>query len=134
MSDDGPGLGGHLDLYRRLVGARIRSQMQYKVSFALSFISAFAANIVDFAAIAVLFGRIPHLAGWSLGEVGLLYGMASISFATAELIASALDDFDTRILQGTFDRVLTRPLGAFFQVLAEDLGLKRLGRISQGVV
>jgi ABC-2 type transport system permease protein len=128
------GLTGHLGLYGRLVGAHIRSQMQYKVSFGLSFLSAFGANIIDFAAIAVLFGRIPHLAGWSLGEVGLIYGMAAVSFATAELIGSALDNFDTRIVQGTFDRVLTRPLGAFFQILAEDLGLKRLGRIGQGAL
>src|SRR5688500_19612482 len=94
--------------------------MQYKVSFVLSFLSAFGANIIDFAAIAVLFGRIPHLAGWSLGEVGLLYGMAAVSFSTAELIGSAMENFDARIVQGTFDRLLTRHLEAFFLVETAD--------------
>ncbi len=34
--------------------------------------------------------------------------------------------------QGSFDGVLTRPLGGFFQVLASEFQLQRLGRIFQG--
>jgi ABC-2 type transport system permease protein len=123
-----------IDVYRRLVSAHTRSQMQYKVSFILVALGGFAANLTEFAALYVLLGRIPHLAGWSLGEVALLYGMSAVSFALAEMVAAGFDDFQVRIVQGTFDRVLTRPRGAFFQTLAEDLALRRLGRACQGVV
>jgi ABC-2 type transport system permease protein len=122
-----------ITLYCRLVWARIRGEMQYKVSFLLRTIGSFGVTIIDFAAIAVLFSRIPHLSGWSLLEVALLYGLASTCFATAELFAAALDDFDTFIVQGTFDRVLARPLGALFQTMTEEMSLRRLGRVAQGL-
>jgi ABC-2 type transport system permease protein len=120
-------------LYWKLVGARVRGQIQYRVSFVLTCLGSASITFIEFGALALLFARVPRIAGWSLWEVALLYALAETCFATAELIGSALDDFQVRIGEGTFDRVLTRPLGAFFQVLAEDLALRRLGRVAQGV-
>ncbi|MBV9168592.1 MAG: ABC-2 family transporter protein [Chloroflexi bacterium] len=123
-----------LNVYLRLVGAQLRAQMQYKVSFSLSLLGSFLVNIVEFGAILVLFTRIPALAGWSLPEIALLYGMSGTAFATAELFASALDDFQLHIVRGTFDRVLVRPRGALMQVITEDVALRRIGRVAQGLV
>jgi ABC-2 type transport system permease protein len=119
-------------LYARLITARFRSQMQYRMSFVLALLGSVASTAIEFAAIVVLFSRIQTLAGWTLWEVALLYALSETSFASAELVGSALDDFQVRIAQGTFDRVLTRPRGAFFQVMCEDLALRRLGRVVQG--
>lgn len=121
-------------LYWRLVGASARGQMQYKASFLLATAGVFAANLFDFGALLVLYHRIPHLAGWSLGEVALLWGMSAVSFALADTIASGFDLVPAMIRQGDFDRLLTRPLGAFFQTIAAKLTLRRLGRIAQGLV
>jgi ABC-2 type transport system permease protein len=121
-----------LRLYFTLISARVRGQMQYRTSFMLSAIGSALVTIVEFGAILVLFSRVPRIAGWTLWEAALLYALAETCFSTAEFVASALDDFQRRIAEGTFDRVLTRPLGAFFQVLAEDLALRRLGRVFQG--
>ena len=123
-----------LRLYLHLIAARFRGQMQYRVSFSLTLLSSFLITVIEFAGVLVLFGRVRVLAGWTLWEVGLLYAIAETSFASAELVASALDDFQERIVHGTFDRILTRPLGAFFQLLAEDVPLRRLGRVAQGVI
>lgn len=123
-----------LRLYVTLVSARVRGQMQYRVSFGLAAVSSAVVTIIEFGAVLVLFSRVPRIAGWSLWEVGLLYALAETSFSTAEFFASALDDFQLRISQGTFDRVLTRPLGTFFQMLAEDIALRRLGRVLQGLL
>lgn len=123
-----------LGLYVTLVGARVRGQMQYRVSFGLAVVSQAALTIIEFGTVVVLFSRVPRIAGWSLWETALLYALAETSFSTAEFFGSALDDFQQRISQGTFDRVLTRPLGTFFQVLAEELALRRLGRVIQGVL
>jgi ABC-2 type transport system permease protein len=121
-------------LYLHLVGARVRGQMQYRTSFALSVLGMGLVTIIEFGAVVILFGRVPRILGWSLCEVALLYALAETSFSSAEVVGSALDDFHLRIAQGTFDRVLTRPRGAFFQVLAEDLALRRLGRVAQGAL
>src|SRR5438105_3012546 len=108
--------------------------MQYKVSFLLALFGSFFINVIEFGVVVVLFTRIPDLAGWSLAEIALLYGLSGTCFAMAEIIAAALDNFQEHIVRGTFDRVLVRPRGALFQVLAEDFALRRIGRIGQGVL
>ena len=96
-------------LYWRLVGASTRAQMQYKTSFILATVGTFAANIVEFGAVLVLYGRIPDLAGWTFGEVAMLWGMSAISFAIADMFATGFDLLPDSIRLGTFDRVLIRP-------------------------
>jgi ABC-2 type transport system permease protein len=123
-----------LELYGRLIGAQLRGQMQYKASFLLALLGSFLVNLAEFGVVLVLFARIPQLAGWSLPEVALLYGLSGLAFATAELFCAALDSFQVHIVRGTFDRVLVRPRGALFQVLSEDFALRRLGRVLQGAL
>ncbi len=134
MAADRPTPKQYLDLYWRLVSARIRSQMQYRLSFLADVLSTFLGTFVEFGAIAIFYLNFPSIGGWTLGEVALLYGMSAISFASAELLVSGFDSFPLVIRGGEFDRVLVRPLGAFFQVLASEFALRRLGRFSQGVV
>jgi ABC-2 type transport system permease protein len=123
-----------LALYFRLVGAQLRAQMQYKVSFGLAVAGSFLSALTEFGAVVVLFSRLPLVAGWSIGEVALLYGVAGVCFAVAELFAAALDDFQVHIVLGTFDRVLVRPRGALLQVIAEDVAVRRIGRVSQAAL
>jgi ABC-2 type transport system permease protein len=123
-----------LGLYVRLIGAQLRSQMQYKVSFSLALVGSFMSCVIEFGVLVVLFSRIPLLAGWSFAEVALLYGISGICFRTAEIFAAAMDDFQVHIVLGTFDRVLVRPRGALFQVMSEDFALRRVGGIAQASI
>jgi ABC-2 type transport system permease protein len=123
-----------LDLWRRLVGAYARSEMQYRVAFVLRVIGTFSVTIVDFAGVAVVLNRVPHLAGWTLPEIALLYGMSAVCFSLAEMLAGSLDFFDELIQAGTFDRLLIRPMGVLMQTMAEGFSLRRLGRASQGAL
>lgn len=122
-----------LALYLRLVGARVRSQMQYKFSFAVLTLMGVVNMAVDFIMVLVIFGRIPSLGGWALSDVALLYGMAYTSFSLAEGFARGFDSFSRQVREGTFDRVLTRPLGAFFQVLASEFPLWKFGKVFSGL-
>ena len=123
-----------IGLYWRLAGANARSEMQYRTSFVLRVLGSFLLTITDFAGVAVVLSRVPHLAGWTLAEVGLLYGMSSISFSLAEMLAGSLDFFDETIRLGTFDQLLVRPMGLLFQSATHGFSLRRLGRVAQGVV
>ena len=71
----------HLHLYRRLVGAQIRSQMQYRTSFIVDFVAAFFGNLLDFAAVAVFFTRFPAVGRWGVGWVWLVLGVSRGWFA-----------------------------------------------------
>ena len=122
-------------LYLRLIGIHVRANMQYKASFLLQTAGSFGFLLLEFAVIVVLFQRFPHLAGWSLAEVALLYGIASAAFGLSELLCGALNTglFAEVIVRGDFDRVLTRPVSALLQVVAGEFSLRRLGRIAQGL-
>ncbi len=56
---------GELTVYRRLVGARIRADLQYRTSFFLFLISQTLVAGLDLAVIAVLFTQVDSIAGWS---------------------------------------------------------------------
>ena len=123
-----------LVLYRRLLAAQLRSQLQYRVSFALDVTGAFLIAFLDFLAVLVLFHNVPRLGAWSVSEVAFLYASSSISFALTDLALGHLDLFPQKIRDGNFDIVLVRPRGTLFQVIASDIALRRLGKAAQGVV
>jgi ABC-2 type transport system permease protein len=121
-------------LYFRLVGARLRSQLQYRTSLALETAAQFVIGLLDFAAILVLFHNVPALGGWSVAEVALLYGMSGVAFALADLAIGHLDRLSQLIREGTFDLVLVRPRATLFQVVTSDFELRRLGKAGQALV
>ena len=123
-----------LSLYFHFVKVRIKSEMEYRISFLMSIASHFAVSFLDFLTIALLFSRFRELPDWSMWEVALLYGMVNTSFALAEMIGRGFDVFPSLVLHGGFDNMLTRPLGTFYQVFAHQFQMRRLGRMSQGLV
>jgi ABC-2 type transport system permease protein len=124
-------MGDGLSFYRALLGAQVRSQLQYRVSFALQALGQALATFIEFIALLLLFNRFPTLAGWSLGEVAFLYGLGGIAFGISDMICGGFDRLSITIRTGAFDRVLTRPVGTFLQVLASDFEIRRLGTITQ---
>ena len=124
----------YLKLYFNLISAILRSQMQYRASFIMQIISQFIVTFTDFIAIMFIFGKFSDIKGWSLWEVGLLYGMTSVSFAISEMTARGFDMFSRMIRLGDFDRVLLRPAGVFIQLMTADFDLRKLGRILQGLL
>jgi ABC-2 type transport system permease protein len=120
-------------LYRRLVGAHVRSQLQYRLSFALNFLGVGLITLLDFIAILIIFEQVPALGGWTVEEVALLYGIAGVAFGLADLAIGHLDLFPNMIREGTFDQILVRPLPSLFQVVASDFALRRLGKIAQSL-
>jgi ABC-2 type transport system permease protein len=123
-----------LAIYRRLVGARIRSQLQYRLSFWLNLVGTALITFLDFATILVLFHQVDALGEWTVAEVGVLYGISCVSFALADMIFGYLDQLPQMIRMGEFDQVLVRPVGSLLQVIATDFALRRLGKLAQGLI
>lgn len=119
-------------LWRRLVGAQVRSQLQYRVSFALDLTGAFLISFIDFLAVLVIFHNVSALGTWNVHEVALLYALSTVSFAFTDLLIGHLDLFPQKIRDGNFDILLVRPRGTLFQVIAADFQLRRLGKAIQG--
>lgn len=124
----------HLRVYYLLVAANTRSRLQYRFSTVAELIGFFITTFSEFFVTLIVFSRIDALAGWSLGEVALLYALSSMAFALAELVGGGFDNFAPLIRTGKFDTLLVRPISDFVQVLASDFVLRRLSRFAQGAI
>ena len=125
---------GELAIYRKLIGARIRADLQYRTSFFLFLFSQTLVAGLDLAVIAVLFTQVDSIAGWSVTEVALLYAVASLGFGLADLFISEVELASRHIKAGTFDLFLLRPAGALVQLCAAEFAPRRLGRSIQPLV
>ncbi len=123
-----------LDLYRRLIGVQIRSQLQYRVSFLVDLIGQTMATGIWFLSLALILQRFESIGGWTLGEVAFLYGTVETAFGMMDLLFSGFDPpfFGQQVRRGSFDQLLLRPVNITLQVLGGEFVLRRLGRILQG--
>jgi ABC-2 type transport system permease protein len=125
----------NLSIYGRLIAIQIRSQMQYRVAFALDVLATFITMLLFFVSLALVFERFGDVAGWTLGEVAFLWGLVEMGFGLMDLVFGGFDPgtFGQRVRRGQFDQLLLRPIQITLQVLGDRFILRRLGRIVQGV-
>lgn len=121
-------------VWRRLVGAQVRSQLQYRASFALDVAGSFWISFIDFLVILTIFRNVPRLNSWNLHQVAFLYALSSITFAITDLLIGHLDQFPQKIRDGNFDILLVRPRGTLLQVVASDIAIRRVARVLQGTI
>ena len=125
-----------LGLYFRLISVSIRSQMQYRLSFFIEFLSVSIITSASFATVALIMQRFIHVDGWHLTEIAFLYGTVETAFGIMDMVFGGFDpgSFGQHIRRGTFDQILLKPISATLQVFGSEFSMRRLGRISQGLV
>lgn len=119
-----------LGLWRRLAGARARSQLQYPASFTLLCVSSVMAPLVEVAALLLVYENTPELAGWSRAEVLLLFAVTTTTFTLGDALVGCVDQVSERIRDGSFDAFLLRPVHSLVQVCADAFALRRFARVA----
>lgn len=122
-----------LRLYIQYLNLSVRSQMQYRASFIMLSFGHFLATGIEFLATASLFSRFDNIEGWTLAEVAFLYGLVNIAFSFADAASRGFDVFGTMVKSGDFDRLLLRPRSTALQLAGQELTLRRVGRLIQGL-
>ncbi|MFF4348880.1 ABC transporter permease [Streptomyces sp. NPDC001530] len=120
--------------YRMIAAMWVRSTMAYRASFAMTTFGNFAGTALDFVAILLMFSQVDRLGGYSLPEVAFLYGVAGTAFGLADLVLGSMDRLGRRVRDGTLDTLLVRPVPVLAQVAADRFALRRLGRVTQGLL
>ena len=123
-----------LRLYFSYLAISIRAQMQYRASFLLQTWGQFLITGIEFLGLWALLDRFGNIRGWTLTEVALFYGVVNVSYATADAFARGFDTFGSTVRQGDFDRHLLRPRSTVLQLMGQELALKRIGRLLQGLI
>jgi len=123
-----------LTAYRRLVGAQVRSQTQYRASFVVDVTCSVFFGVVDIVSVVVLFRVTPALGGFEFAEVFLMTALAGCAFAAADLVVGNVERLRQYVRSGLFDALLVRPLSSLTQLVAMDVATRRVGRVAFGIV
>ncbi len=116
-------------LYRKLIGARIRSDWQYRTSFFMLLSSQTMVVTLEFIAILFVLRLVPDLGGWSATEVTFLYALGTVPFGISDLLVSSVDRTSLHVQRGSFDRILLRPMPALMQIWTQEFELRRIGKL-----
>ncbi|MER7549759.1 ABC transporter permease [Streptomyces anulatus] len=120
--------------YGLIMAMWVRSTMAYRASFAMTLFGDFAVTAFDFATILLMFTHVDALGGYTLPEIALLYGLSATAFGLCDLLLGSMDRVGRRVRDGTLDTLLVRPVPVLAQVAADRFALRRLGRITQGLL
>jgi ABC-2 type transport system permease protein len=121
-----------LAIYRRLLGAQVRSQTAYRASFVLDLLGQMAAPIIDLVAILALFRVTRTLGGFTASQVLVMFGLAATAFALADSAVGNIEKLRDYVRRGLLDAVLVRPLSVLGQLLVLDFTTRRVVRILVG--
>ena len=128
MAEPLSALSNDVRMVRHLIRGRIRSELQYRVSFGLFVIAQMVVALLDVIAIVALFSKVRSIGGWSREQVLFLYAVSAVGFGLADMTVSSVELTAQWVRLGTFDRVMLRPAGTLAQMLGYEFELRRVGR------
>ena len=123
-----------MKLYFKFMKMHLNCQLQYKISFILSFISQFFVFFGYYFTIICLFDTFSSVKGFTLYEVLLTFSIIQFGFAFCETFFRGIDTFDKLIISGNFDKILLRPRNILLQTFAEEVNFTKLSRLLQAFI
>ena len=100
---------GSVAAYGHILAAQVRSQAQYRTSFALDLGGSVLFGILDIASILVLFRVVRTIGGFAFTDVFLMATLASTAFALADVSVGNVERVRVYVRSGLLDAVLVRP-------------------------
>lgn len=123
-----------MSLYFKYLKIHFKSDLQYKLSFIMSFISQFFVFFGYYFTILCLFDQFSNIKGFTLYEVLLTFGVIQFGFSFCETFFRGIDQFDHLILRGDFDRLLLRPRNLLLQIFCEKVDFIKFSRLLQSII
>ena len=108
--------------------------MQYKSTFILNIFGRFVMSFASVAGTLFMFARFNEIEGFTPSQTLLCASIVTMAFSIVEAFACGFDIFPRLLSNGEFDRMLVRPRGLIFQVLASNVEFMRLGAFLQAIV
>ena len=123
-----------MKIYFKSLGMHLKSELEYRVSFILSFLSQILVFFTYYFVILALFTKFDHIKGFTMYEVLLCFSVIQFGYSFNEVFARGLDKFDQLIIKGEFDRLLVRPQNIIIQVLCSNSDFVKLSRLIQAII
>jgi ABC-2 type transport system permease protein len=112
----------------------MRASLTYRTSFWVMAVGGALITGLDFVGLWLMFQTIDVLGGFTLTEVGLLYGATGLGIGIADLLIGSVEQIGGHVRRGTLDAMMVRPVPLLVQVCADQFQLRRVSRIAQALV
>jgi ABC-2 type transport system permease protein len=123
-----------MKLYFKFFAIHLKSEMAYPASFFLSCCGRLILLATSLVSIRFLMDRFGSIAGHTLGEVLLGFGVVMTASNLAECFARGFDAFSRIVREAQFDRLMVRPRNLVFQVICQDLRLASAANVLAGCI
>ncbi len=119
-------------LYFKSFAIHLKSEMAYPASFLLACCGRLIFLLSSLFGIHILMDRFGGIAGHTVGEVLLGFGVVVTASNLAECFARGFDAFSKIVREAQLDRLMVRPRGLVFQVICQDLRLASFTNVLTG--
>ena len=112
----------------------LKKELEYKMSFILSFISQIGIFFSYYFMTIALFQKFNNIKGFNVYEVLLCFSIINFGFSFNEIFFRGVDKFEKLIIDGSLDRLLLRPRNVLFQVMCNEMDFIKVARILQSLI
>ncbi len=120
----------YLKLYGTYAKLSLMSKLVYKANVIIGIVAFLFLEATSLFTLYLLVSSVPHIDGYTIYHVGLLFGLTNMAVGIDHLLTDRLwmiAYFEVRL--GRIDHMFLRPLPVLFQVIASELQLEALGEL-----
>ena len=124
----------YFKIYPYFVSKSIQSRMSYRLDFFLGIIANVLRQSLGLIFIWAIYHEIPAINGWNFYEMMFVYGIQAICVGFYEFLFAGVWSVEDYVQNGELDRLLVRPIGTMFSIMAADITFHGLGAVLFGIV
>lgn len=110
-----------------------KSLQAYGVDFIFGIIAEIINCLAGLAVVLFIYQLVPKIAGWSLDEILLLYGLSTIGNGVWACFCVNTISLPYYLQDGSFDRFLVRPINPIFQIMMDGFEDDGVGELILGI-
>jgi ABC-2 type transport system permease protein len=120
-------------LYRRCLGAHLRSTLEYEADFWIMSVTAVISQGIGVIFLWTIFRKIPLINGWRFWDVVLIYSLVVVAEGLSQLFTQGIWNLSWVVNTGDLDPILIRPYSPVLQILSSQVGMNGLGNMALGI-
>ncbi|WAA12669.1 ABC transporter permease [Fervidibacillus halotolerans] len=119
----------YMTLYYHYVKLAFKSLFVYRMDFLIGSFGFILSTGALFFSLFILFNYVEEIGGWTYWEVVFLFAYTSLARAIWDTFMFNMMSLSTKVIDGSFDLYLTRPISALFQLLFEKIDPDTIGEL-----
>lgn len=110
-----------LRLFLKYFQLTLKVTLQYKFDRVLIAAAVMIREMAGVIILILMLNRFVMIKGWQIDEILFLYSFLFLSYSLFVFFFTGIRDFEDLVYSGEFDRLLVRPVGILFQVIASKV-------------